>query len=375
VRKLSTKNLQGEEQRDEHFMRLALRLAKKGKGWVSPNPMVGAVLVRGERVIGQGYHRVFGGPHAEVEALRSASGSLQDSELFVNLEPCCHYGKTPPCTKAILEAGIGRVVIGTLDPNPLVRGKGAQELREAGVSVKVGVLEEECRDLNRVFFHFMESGRPWVTLKWAQSLDGYIAPKSGRSRWISSEQSRKLAHSLRAEHDAVLVGAGTVRNDDPRLTVRHVKGRDPVRIVLTQSLQVPVEARVMDPSRGRVLIFYPEPGDEERVSALEMAGAQLRSCKRDPRGGVDLDSLLGDLASMGISSVLVEGGARVLTSFLKARQFQRVVCFVAPILLGEGKRAVDDLGVEEVSQALRFSSARPRRVGTDLLWELEGPES
>jgi Pyrimidine reductase, riboflavin biosynthesis len=154
-----------------------------------------------------------------------------------------------------------------------------------------------------------------------------------------------------------------------------VKGRDPVRIVLTQSLQVPVEARVMDPSRGRVLIFYPEPGDEERVSALEMAGAQLRSCKRDPRGGVDLDSLLGDLASMGISSVLVEGGARVLTSFLKARQFQRVVCFVAPILLGEGKRAVDDLGVEEVSQALRFSSARPRRVGTDLLWELEGPES
>lgn len=361
--------------RDEHFMRLALRLARKGKGWVSPNPMVGAILVREDRIIGQGYHRKFGGAHAEIEALRSATDSPRGGELFVNLEPCCHHGKTPPCTKEILKAGIGRVVIGSLDPNPLVRGKGAQELMEAGIRVNVGVLEEECRNLNRVFFHFMESGKPWVTLKWAQSLDGCIAPRWGRSRWISCEESRKIAHVLRAQHDGVLVGAETVRQDDPKLTVRNVKGRDPIRIILTRSLEIPVGAKIMDPSRGKVLIFYPEPGDEKRISSLTMAGAQVKGCRRDSTGLVELDSLLQDLASMGISSVLVEGGAKVLTSFLRAGEFQEVVCFVAPILLGEGKRAVEGITVEEISEGLRLSLRKVRKVGIDLLVELEGRES
>lgn len=350
-------------------MSRALALAARGRRWVSPNPMVGAVVVRGREVIGGGYHKRFGGNHAEVEALRGLGTCLGDATLYVNLEPCCHHGKTPPCTHRILEAGVGRVVVGVLDPNPLVRGKGVEELRKHGVQVKVGVLEERCRELNRVFFHWMESSVPWVTLKWAQSLDGSIATLHGDSRWISSEASRRMAHALRAEHDAVLVGASTVRKDDPSLTVRHVRGRNPLRVVLASDLNIPQEARVLDKGSEEKSCWVAccEPVDPERAAALERRGARLLICPREPRGGVELRHLLGELGREGVSSVLVEGGACTVTSFLRAGLAQRLVCFVAPMLLGEGVRAVGDLGLEKVAQAIPLLGWRVRRLGPDLV--------
>jgi diaminohydroxyphosphoribosylaminopyrimidine deaminase/5-amino-6-(5-phosphoribosylamino)uracil reductase len=361
--------------RDELYMSRALALAARGRRWVSPNPMVGAVLVRGGEIIGQGCHRRFGGPHAEVEALRDLKGPLRDATLYVNLEPCCHHGKTPPCTGRILDAGVGRVVVGVLDPNPLVRGKGVEELRSRGVEVMVGVLEERCRELNRVFFHWMEKGLPWVTLKWAQSLDGRIAARSGDSRWISSAGSRRMAHVLRAEHDAILVGAGTVRRDDPRLTVRHVRGRDPLRVVLASNLAVPQNARVLEtrePGGRRCWVACTEPVDSKLRLALEGRGARVLVCPGDGKGGVDLAHLLRELAREGVSSLLVEGGASTITSFIKAALVQRIVCFVAPILLGRGIEAVGELGLERVSQAIRLGAWRVRRLGPDLMVDAEG---
>jgi len=360
---------------DEFYMKQALALAARGRRWVSPNPMVGAVLVKDGQVIGWGYHRLFGGPHAEVEALKHYGSCPSHATLYVNLEPCCHQGKTPPCTKRILEAGVQRVVVGVLDPNPLVRGKGVQELREHGLEVKVGVLEERCRELNRVFFYWMERSLPWVTLKWAQSLDGRIATRQGDSRWISSEQSRRMAHALRSEHDAVLVGASTVRTDDPSLTVRHIKGRNPLRVILASDLNIPLDARVLDrgPGEKPCWVACSEPLDQQRAAALEKRGVRLLVCPRGSQGGVELSCLLKEMAREGISSVLVEGGARTITSFLRAGLVQRVVCFVAPMLLGEGIGVVGDLGLEKVSQAIPLLGWKLRRLGRDLVVDVTVP--
>ena len=210
---------------DETYMAKAVKLAEKGAGHTSPNPMVGAVLVLSNTIISEGYHKRFGGPHAEVETLSSVSGDLSRATLYVTLEPCCHHGKTPPCTDLIVKKKVGRVVVGVQDPNPKVGGKGIEQLKMNGIEVVSGVLEDECRDLNRAFFHWISTGRPWVTLKWAQSLDGRIATATGHSQWISSESSRKRAHRLRALNDAVLIGVGTAVSDDPELTVRLVDGK------------------------------------------------------------------------------------------------------------------------------------------------------
>lgn len=362
---------------DEFYMSQALALAAKGRRWVSPNPMVGAVLVKDGNIIASGYHRRFGGAHAEVEALQQLDRCPEHATLYVNLEPCCHHGKTPPCTKRILEAGVERVVVGVLDPNPLVRGRGVQELRQHGLQVKVGVLEEACRELNRVFFYWMESSLPWVTLKWAQSLDGRIATRGGDSRWISSEQSRKMAHALRSEHDAILVGASTVRTDDPSLTVRHVRGRNPLRVILASDLNIPLEAKVLDrrPGEEPCWVACSEPMDPQRRAALEKKGARLVVCPRGPHGGVELAYLMRKLAGEGISSVLVEGGASTITSFLKAGLVQRIVCFVAPVLLGEGIGVVGDLGLDRVSQAISLPGWKLRRLGRDLVVDVTLPSA
>lgn len=354
---------------DERFLAEALRLARKGEGYVSPNPMVGAVLVREGKIVARGYHRRFGGAHAEAEALAGQGGNLRDAALYVNLEPCCHHGKTPPCTDLITRLGVGRVVVGTLDPNPLVAGRGVTLLREAGVDVRVGVLEGPCRQLNRVFFHWMEKGLPWVTVKWAQSLDGRIATRIGHSRWITSESSRKMAHRLRALHDAVLVGIGTVLADDPQLTVRLVRGRDPIRVVLDSRLQIPMESKVLGAGRGgpETWVVTTRRADRNKATELERAGVRLIESLHGPGGEVDLRDMLRSLALSGVSSVLVEGGARVITSFLKARLAHRLVCFVAPMVLGTGKSAVRSLDIVRVEEALRLDSWRVRRVGPDLM--------
>lgn len=354
---------------DEYFMGEALKLARKGAGWVSPNPMVGAVLVRGGQIVAKGYHRRFGGPHAEAKALEKVEGGLGDATLYVTLEPCCHHGKTPPCAELIVRRRVGRLVVGVLDPNPQVSGRGVALLREAGVEVRVGVLEERCRALNRTFFHWMDRGLPWVTLKWAQSLDGRIATSMGHSQWISCETSRRKAHRLRGTHDAVLVGVDTVLRDDPQLTVRYGRGRNPIRIVLDTRLRIPLNAKVMELDEGeaQAWIVTGEPSDRRKQKIMEARGIRVLECPMGSAGRVDVTRLLEVLGQSGISSLLVEGGGRVLTSFLRAGSIQRLVCFVAPILLGKGVEAVGDLEIQSVNRAMQFATWRIQRSGRDVM--------
>jgi len=353
---------------DQSYMKAALRLARRGMGWVSPNPMVGAVIVRGEKVIARGYHRRFGGPHAEAEALSSVEGKLKGATLYVTLEPCCHYGKTPPCVDLIIEKGIGRVVIGTEDPNPLVAGKGIRKLLDHGVRVTVGVLEGPCRALNEPHFKYFETGLPLVSLKIAQSLDGRIATKNGSSQWISSPDSRRLAHRWRATHDAVMVGIGTVLSDDPSLTVRLVRGRNPRRIIVDSRLRIPVTSRVLSDGNPSLTTVLTTPrADAKSIEDLRRLGARVIPVSPNPQGRVDLRTALRILSQEGITSVLVEGGAALATSLFRERLVDRLLIVIGPKIIGEGIDAVGDLGTANLTQALGFTIEKTSRVGPDLV--------
>ncbi len=356
---------------DATYMKLALRLARKGLGKTSPNPMVGAVIVKNGRLITQGYHHYFGGDHAEIDAFKHARESLAGATLYVTLEPCCHTGKkTPPCTDAIIREKIGRVVIGTLDPNPEVNGKGIKILNQHGIETKAGVLEEECRALNEAYFTYMKTGLPFVTVKFAQTLDGKIAAAGGRSQWISGEKFRTLAHRLRATHDAVMVGIDTVLADDPELTVRLVKGRNPARIILDSRLRMPLTAKLVKTAGAApVIIATTSHADEHKLSNLHEAGIEVMVIPSDREGQVDLRELLSMLAQRGISSVLVEGGAKVITSFLRQALVNRLVIAIAPKIMGKGIEAVGDLQVTDISQALNLTFTRVYRLGEDVVVE------
>lgn len=354
---------------DEGYMKRALLLARRGMGKVSPNPMVGAVVVRSGVVIAKGYHRRFGGDHAEIDAIKRASGEVRDATIYVNLEPCCHWGKTPPCVDALMRGGIKRVMIGTLDPNPLVHGKGADSLRRRGVEVVVGILEEESRRLNEVYFKNILAGLPFITLKYAQSLDSRIATSNGDSRWISSEKSRKLVHRLRAQHDAIMVGIGTVLADNPQLTVRRVRGRNPLRIILDSRLRIPLNAQVLSEG-GDTLIATTDLCDMGKIEQIKKSGKEVLITQRGKDGRVDLRSLMKTLADRGISSILVEGGKKITTSLLKERLVDRMVIVTAPLILGKGVEAVGDLGINQLKKAIRPSSYTVRRVGEDTIFDL-----
>jgi len=356
---------------DERHMRAALALARRGLGRTSPNPLVGAVIVRDGVVIGQGYHRRFGGPHAEVNAVRDAGDDISGATLYVTLEPCCHRGKkTPPCLDMLLAHGLRRVVVGTPDPNPQVNGRSIRTLRERGIETRVGVLADECERLNEVYFKFVRTGRPFVTLKWAQTIDGRIAAATGDSRWISSEPSLQYAHRLRSFHDAVLVGIGTVMSDNPRLTVRLVKGRSPVRIVADSRLRIPLGAAVLqEQDVARTIVVSTRPAAEDMLSSLTRMGIQIVTAEKDEQGRIDLSDLLAALGKMGISSVLVEGGAAITTSFLSRRLADKLVVVLAPKIMGEGIQAVGSLGVMSVADAPQMSLDRTYRSGDDLIIE------
>ena len=255
---------------DEYYMRKALALARKGLGSTSPNPMVGAVIVKKGEIIGKGYHRRFGSPHAEIEAIKDAEGSINGATLYVTLEPCCHTGKkTPPCLDTLLKYDLKRVVIGTIDPNPQVSGRSVKALREKGIETEVGVLEEECRKLNETYFKHIQTGMPFVTLKFAQTLDGRIATLTGDSKWISSQKSLQWAHRLRSQHDAVMVGVGTVLKDDPQLTVRLAKGRNPVRVVADSRLRTPLGAQILkEQGIAQAIIATTKRADLEKMTAF-----------------------------------------------------------------------------------------------------------
>ncbi|NIO03869.1 MAG: bifunctional diaminohydroxyphosphoribosylaminopyrimidine deaminase/5-amino-6-(5-phosphoribosylamino)uracil reductase RibD [Proteobacteria bacterium] len=354
--------------RDASYMREAIRIARKGLGRVSPNPMVGALVVRGETIVGRGYHRDFGGPHAEVNALNDAKKQTTGATLYVTLEPCSHYGKTPPCVDLIIEREIGCVVVGTMDPNPAVGGTGIRNLKDRGVDVAVGILENECRRLNEAFFKFHERGIPLVTLKMAQSLDGRIATASGDSQWISSPDSLKLAHRLRATHDSVMVGIGTVISDDPSLTVRLVKGKNPLRVVVDSRLRIPLSSKLLsDGNASHTIVLTTDRANPGHMQQIENLGARVLSIKRDPHGEVDMEGALRRLASEGIMSVLVEGGAGLATSFLKAGLIDKLILVIGPKIIGKGVETVGDLGISDLNQALGWSVEKTRKVGEDLV--------
>ena len=351
-------------------MKRALQLARRGMGTVSPNPLVGAVLVRAGRIIAEGYHRKFGADHAELDALKRAPGSVRGAAIYVTLEPCCHWGKTPPCVDTLIEQGIKRVVIGTLDPNPLVDGKGARALKDHGIDVTVGVLEHAARRLNEVYFHYIQTGLPFITIKYAQSLDGRIATLQGNSRWISSERARKFTHRLRAQHDAIMVGRGTVLADDPLLTVRLVKGKNPLRICLDSNLRIPLSAWVLR-DEGRTLIVTAAGHEKGKVAAIQKQGKEVLVVQKGADGQVALRSLMKALAQRGIASILVEGGANVITSLLKEGLVNRIVVITAPLILGKGIEAIGDLGIIDLERAIRPSSYKVSRIGADVIFDLK----
>ena len=291
--------------------------------------------------------------------------------LYVTLEPCCHHQKkTPPCLDALLKGNIGRVVIGTVDPNPLVNGRSIEILNQRGIETRVGVLEEECSRLNEVYFKFMRTGLPFVTLKFAQTLDGRIASATGDSQWISSESSRRLAHRLRTLHDGVLVGVGTVLTDDPELTARLVKGKNPLRIVADSRLRIPLSARVLrDQDVAPTIIAATPRANAEKVRSLKEMGVEVLMVDEDEKGEVDLKDLLKNLAGRGISSILVEGGAGIITSLLHQQLVDKLIIFIAPKIMGQGIEAVGDLGIRDVGHALRLSFMNTYRSGEDLVIE------
>ncbi|HTX18337.1 MAG TPA: bifunctional diaminohydroxyphosphoribosylaminopyrimidine deaminase/5-amino-6-(5-phosphoribosylamino)uracil reductase RibD [Bacteroidota bacterium] len=345
---------------DKRWMRECFRLAAKGKGFVSPNPLVGAVVVLGGKNIGSGFHEKYGAPHAEVVAIRRALRKRRDlggATLYVNLEPCAHFGKTPPCTDAIIASGIGRVVAGMTDPNPQVSGKGFKQLRSSGLEVVTGVLGKESRQLNDKFVKYISSGIPFVALKAATTGDGYVAKPDGSSRWITNARSRRIVHELRSEYDAVAVGAGTVLADDPLLTVRHVKGRDPVRVVIDGRLRVGLTARVFDTRRGGRSILYTDRANDRRARPFRKLGVEV-VLMESVNGRIPVRSILADLGARGIASLLVEGGPIAYRSFLEANAVDKVYLFVSPKRFGAGIAAFGP-------DAPRFELRRRRDVRLD----------
>ena len=349
----------------------AFDLAERGRYSVSPNPMVGAVVVRGGRVVGEGFHRRAGGPHAEILALRRAGGAARGADLYLTLEPCSHQGRTPPCAPAVIAAGVRRVVVASKDPNPAVSGRGLAALRRAGIEVVLAPASwgRRAAAQNEKFFTSIVEGRPFVLAKWASTLDGRIASAAGESRWITGEPARGRALLLREEYDAVLVGAGTVAADDPRLTRRLGRNRATPhwRIVLDGRLRIAEDARVLR-GPGRRLVATAVPASHPKARRLAARGIEVWSLPSGKRGGVDLPGLLRALAREGVSSLMVEGGAETLWGFFHARLVDRVAAFLAPRVLGGG-RAKGSVGGRgfRLAETLRISDVAVERVGGDLL--------
>ena len=370
---------------DVRHMRSALELAAGGTGWVSPNPLVGCVIVNNGEVVGRGYHERFGGPHAEVHALHEAGNRARGAVLYVTLEPCCHTGKTPPCVDAILQARLGRVVAAMRDPNPRVDGGGLARLESAGVEVTVGVCEAEARRLNEAFVKYITTRRPFVTSKSAITLDGKIATRSGASRWITGEAARAAGHQLRHANDAILVGIGTVVQDDPQLTTRLFlpppsgrglggglqRGANPLRIVVDSTLRLSPGAQVADvAAERRTLIATTEQAEAAKVKTLEACGVEVIRLPACGAGRVNLDALCAVLGERGIASVLVEGGAVLTAALLRQRLIDKMVFFVAPkIIGGDGVSAFGPCGIDTMEQALSLRDLTSRQVGADLMLE------
>lgn len=357
---------------DQDYMRRALQLAERGCGWTSPNPMVGAVIVRDGRILAEGWHARYGELHAERAALANATEDVRGATMYVTLEPCCHHGKQPPCTDAIIESGIARVVVGSPDPNPLVAGKGVAILREHGIVVEENVLREACDALNEVFLHYIREKQPFVVMKAAMTLDGKIATYTGASRWVTGEAARAHGHSLRHRYRAIMVGSGTVLADDPLLTCRIENGRDPLRIVCDSRLRTPLAAQIVQTAQETPTLIATCETDSARIAPYENSGCRVWSLsERD--GHVDLSALMQRLGAENIDSVLIEGGGTLAWAALEAGIVQKVYSYIAPKLFGgrDAKTPVEGEGVALPEECAQLSVTNISRLGADILVESE----
>ena len=367
----------------EYYMRRALELAKKGEGHTSPNPMVGCVVVKDGKIISEGYHEKYGEFHAERNALLKCGEEARGADLYVTLEPCCHYGKTPPCTDIIIEKGIRKVYAACLDSNPLVAGKGVQILRDHGIEVEVGLLEKESRELNAVFFHYMETGMPYLAMKYAMTLDGKIACATGDSRWVTGEEARRHVHGLRKKYKGIMAGIGTVLADDPLLNCRIEKGVDPVRIICDSSLQIPMDSQLVKTAGEIPLIVacrehaIEDERHREKRRALENAGVSIITTTGGV--GVNLHELLRELAKRGIDGILLEGGSTLNGSALEAGLVDRVYAYISGKLVGgaDAPSPIAGLGVEKMSEAVRLKNLKIEKLGEDfcISGDVDGAEN
>ncbi len=356
---------------DITYMRRALELAKRGMGHVSPNPMVGAVIVKDGRIIGEGWHERIGGLHAERNAFGHCTQDCTGATIYVTLEPCCHWGRTPPCTEAILEHKLARVVVGCLDPNPLVAGKGLRILRDAGIVCESGVLEDECRALNTVFFHYITTKTPYVVMKYAMTLDGRIAAYTGDSKWVTGEQARQHVHQTRKWLSAIMVGIGTVLADDPMLNCRIDTGVDPVRLVCDSNLRIPLDSRLVRTAKEIPTWVFCAQAPRARQTALEDAGVKVIPMADDSGACVDLTAVMAYLGQQQIDSVLLEGGGTLNAEALRLGLVHQVQAYIAPKLIG-GANAhgpVGGMGAARMADAVRLDAPEITRLGEDILIE------
>ena len=364
---------------DIKFMKLVLALARKGEGCTSPNPMVGALIVKNGQIIGRGYHARAGANHAEVCVIKNTGKKARHGTLYVNLEPCVHTNKkTPPCVPAIIRSGLSRVVIGMIDPNPLVKGKGMRALEIANIQVVCGVMEKQARELNRVYVKHITTKLPFVTVKYAMSVDGKIATRTGDSKWISNDKSRGFVHRLRSISDALLIGVNTVIKDNPRLTPRHssITDRMPIRIILDSGASIPMKSRVLDtvgagfkPARTIIAVIKGAPNSN--VEKLKQNGIEIICCGSDKNSLVDIHDLLVRLGRKGIVSILVEGGSKVISSFMEERAVDRIYAFICPKIIG-GKTALVPFvskGVSKIKDAVSLKDIKIRRFEDDIMIE------
>jgi len=356
---------------NELYMHRAMELALMAKGKTSPNPMVGAVIVKNDRIIGEGYHKKAGTPHAEINALNSLTEDISDATMYINLEPCCHYGRTPPCTQTLIKNGLKNLVVGMLDPNPLVGGKGINELKNAGINVETGVLEKECKKLNEIYIKYITTRKPFVLLKSSITLDGKIATCTKESKWITGKESRELVHQLREEIDAIMVGIGTVINDNPNLTayLKADKIKDPVKIIVDSKLRIPSDANVFK-SDSKVIIATTAVADIEKIKILQDRKVDVLVIEEQEQR-VNLVKLMEELGKKEITYIMLEGGAEINASALKSNIVDKVMFFIAPKILGgqDSISAIGGKGCEKLTDAFNIHDLNVFRTGNDIVIE------